>query len=398
MNMKYIPEDAIAQQYRFADKISNQNWAPTWSGVLAAGLGGFGGGMHRSSAQNAIEGNQSMMAQALKNAGQAPTLDAATNALVDSGVPDLQKSGVEQRMKKLGDDPNKEYRVRADQWKQMGYAPETEGYKEFVLTGKLPGADGSSNKYGLNPVYGVDAEGNPVVMQLNTGGGAQPVKMPEGVTVSKNPIKMDAGTHFVLLDPVTRQTIGTVPKDLAGAEAAKAEGEAAGKARASAPSDIAAADTALELVESIRSDPNREAGTGLSSVQNYVRSTPGYDFQTKVDQAKSGAFLTAIQQMRGMGALSNAEGETATKAVTRMNTATSEGEFLAALADYEKLVNKARATAQKRLQPQAPAASPQVTPTAPADDIPTVNTPEEAAALPSGTRFRDPTGKIRMVP
>jgi hypothetical protein len=160
----YIPEDAIAQQYRFADKISNQNWAPTWAGVLAGGLGGLGGGLHRSSAQNALQGNQSLMAETLKKAGQAPDLNSATSALTESGIPSLQQSGVEQRMKTLGDDPNKEYRVRAAQWKQMGYSGETPGYKEFVLTGNIPKPDTASVKvdtpeeralaaqqYGLDP-------------------------------------------------------------------------------------------------------------------------------------------------------------------------------------------------------------------------------------------------------
>jgi|GEM_PF-4969154 len=137
-NGKYIPEDAIAQQYKFADDISSQKWAPTWAGVLAAGLGGFGGGLHRTSAQNALTGNQSLMADALKNAGTAPDLKSATSALTESGIPSLQKSGVDQHMKMLADDPNKEYRVRAAQWKQMGYGPDTAGYKEYVLTGRIP--------------------------------------------------------------------------------------------------------------------------------------------------------------------------------------------------------------------------------------------------------------------
>lgn len=37
-------------------------------------------------------------------------------------------------------------------------------------------------------------------------------------------------------------------------------------------------------------------------------------------------------------------------------------------------------------------------PPAPADDLPTVSTPEEARALGSGKRFRDPQGNIRVVP
>ena len=83
---------------------------------------------------------------------------------------------------------------------------------------------------------------------------------------------------------------------------------------------------------------------------NRVPGTAGYDFQRKNDQATSGAFLTAIQQLRGMGALSNAEGQTATAAVNRMNTSQTEQGYLEALADYERLVQKGRAQAMARLQ------------------------------------------------
>lgn len=165
-----------------------------------------------------------------------------------------------------------------------------------------------------------------------------------------------------MYDKATGSPVRNVGPNLAEAEKQKAIGDAAGKATASAPSDIMGADTALELVNSLRNDPNRQMGTGLSSVFNVIPGTPGYDFSTKVDQAKGGAFLTAIQQLRGMGALSNAEGQTATTAVTRMQTATSEGEFMAALDDYEKIVRRGRTMAMQRLglPDDTPAGAPQV--------------------------------------
>lgn len=48
-------------------------------------------------------------------------------------------------------------------------------------------------------------------------------------------------------------------------------------------------------------------------------------------------------------------------------------------------------------QPPAPP-SPPAPPASPGGDIPTVTSPEEAMRLPSGTRFRDPDGNIRVVP
>lgn len=162
---------------------------------------------------------------------------------------------------------------------------------------------------------------------------------------------LDAGTQFV--NPRTNEVI---PKDLAGAERAKEVGTAQGKQAASAPGDISAAEQALGVLEQIKTDPYLDRGTGLSSVGNYIPGTGGYDFDALVEQAKSGAFLTAIQQLRGLGALSNAEGQTATAAVTRMKTGLSKEAFLKAVNDYEAVIKKGMAQAQARLgggaQPQ----------------------------------------------
>lgn len=221
-----------------------------------------------------------------------------------------------------------------------------------------PQGAGNDAEFGLNPQYGTDANGNPVIIQLSKAGTSKQTQLPDGVNLSKEPIKIDAGTEFILLDPITRQPVGRIPKDLAGAEREKELGTARGKAEASAPQDFQAGQNALDLVQTIRSDPYKGRGTGLTSAGNAIPGTGGYDFQNKVDQAKSGAFLTAIQQMRGLGALSNSEGGAATAAVARMNTATSEGEFDAALNDYEKIVRQGMARAQSKMGGQAPGAQP----------------------------------------
>lgn len=137
---------------------------------------------------------------------------------------------------------------------------------------------------------------------------------------------------------------------------ARAIGEQRGAAIAGAPVDIATADTTLQLIEGVRQHPGLDIGTGATSAANILPGTPGYDFQNRVDQLLSGGFLTAIDQLRGMGALSNAEGQTATRAISRMDTATSKGAFLDALSDYENIVRMGRERAASRIpQPAAPA-------------------------------------------
>jgi hypothetical protein len=113
---------------------------------------------------------------------------------------------------------------------------------------------------------------------------------------------------------------------------------------------VATADETLRLISELRSDPGLELATGASSALNIVPGTPGYDVQNRVNQLLSGGFLTAIDQLRGMGSLSNAEGQTATRAISRMDTATSTPAFLEALADYEAIVQLGRERARSRLQ------------------------------------------------
>lgn len=121
-----------------------------------------------------------------------------------------------------------------------------------------------------------------------------------------------------------------------------AEGKIKTEQQLSAPSDVEAADQALLVLDKIISSPYLERGTGFSSLVNVVPGTAGYDFQNLVNQSKSGAFLTAIQQLRGMGALSNAEGQTATQAITRMDTATSREAFVDAILEYRDIIERGR--------------------------------------------------------
>jgi hypothetical protein len=211
------------------------------------------------------------------------------------------------------------------------------------------GVGGAEAEYGLAPVYGTDAQGRTVLGQLSKDGTFRLTQLPEGFSPTPGISNIDTGTGTRTINNRTGALISETPKDIAGAASQKEIGQAAGAAEASAPGDLQAAVNAKALVTDIRNDPYLGWGTGFSSYGNSIRGTGGHDFQNKVDQAKSGAFLTAIQQMRGLGALSNAEGDAATRAVTRLNTSTSEEEFVSALNDYERIIDQAMARAQGRM-------------------------------------------------
>lgn len=236
--------------------------------------------------------------------------------------------------------------------KNFEYAAQHPEFAQFLTAGK----NGGRTEYGLNPIYGTDENGNQVLGTLGKDGTFKKIDT-GGVTPQSGVEKIDAGDHFELRDRKNGQMVGIVQKNIANAAAQREIGEAAGKATAAAPADIQAGENALDIVKKIRGNPYLERGTGASSTLNFIPGTGGYDFQNIVDQAKSGAFLTAIQQMRGLGSLSNAEGSTATAAVNRMNPATSKEAFLDAMSDYEKVINQGISRARTKLPSSAPTQS-----------------------------------------
>lgn len=87
-------------------------------------------------------------------------------------------------------------------------------------------------KFGVTPQFGVDAQGNVVPIQFNDKGGAQVTQLPDGVSISRTPIRLDLGTEWGILDPITRQVVSRQPKNIEGAQAAEQIGDWVGKAYA----------------------------------------------------------------------------------------------------------------------------------------------------------------------
>lgn len=225
-----------------------------------------------------------------------------------------------------------------------------------------PPQGAGSQEYGLNPQYGVDEQGNPVVIQLSKSGTAQRTQMPEGVQLSKEPIKLDAGTHFVLLDPITRQPIGQIQKDLAGEEAQKVTGKARGEAQVAAPATRGMASLIDSQVQALKSDPYLPRMLGPVDSRLPNMSTDAARVQGKIDQLKGGAFLQARQMLKGGGAITDFEGQKAEAAFVRMNTAQSVEDFNAALDEFNAAVQQGLAKLEAQAgggvaapaQPQAP--------------------------------------------
>jgi len=253
--------------------------------------------------------------------------------------------------------------VQAQQPKKRNIISAGDGMFYDVDNGKYitPPADmvrPDNVKRGLNPIWGLDANGKRVLGTLGEDGSFKPVDLPQGFEPTPGTSTVDLGTSIGIRDNKSGTIINTLPKDVSGVEQQKAEGTVVGATKAALPAIRSTATTIKNMIADVKNDDYRGRGTGLTSVFNNVPATGGYDFQRKVDQLKGQSFLQAIQQMQGFGALSNQEGQTATAAISRLDTAQSEEAFDKALADLEQIIDRGVAKAEQMAGQQPTAAQP----------------------------------------
>lgn len=219
---------------------------------------------------------------------------------------------------------------------------------------------GGQTEYGLTPQYGVDESGNPVLIQIGKDGTATQTAMPEGVAFQKEPIRIDAGTHWVLLDPITRQPVGQVQKEIAEAaaqgEIGKAQGANEAAAIAGLPDAIAQADQAIALATAIRDDPALPSITGMVQGRIPPLGQAATDLNVKIEQARGKVFVEAFEGLKGGGAITEREGEAATRAIARMDRVQSHGAYVEALNELIGIVEQGRRRAMEKAGVQTPPA------------------------------------------
>ncbi|MCP3702729.1 MAG: hypothetical protein GY954_07325 [Alteromonas sp.] len=121
-------------------------------------------------------------------------------------------------------------------------------------------------------------------------------------------------------------------------------------------STIARFDNALNTINKIESSPGFSAAVGARLP--FVDQLPGSEAQETIgliDTLKSQSFLNEIGQMKGMGALSNAEGAKLESAISSLNRDMKEDAFkrsLQSIRDYFT-VAKERARKQMGVEPEA---------------------------------------------
>lgn len=110
-----------------------------------------------------------------------------------------------------------------------------------------------------------------------------------------------------------------------------------------AQSTIANIDNALDTVAKISSSPGLSSTVG--GIYASLPNAPGSEAsntQALIDQLQSQSFLQGIQSMRGMGALSDAEGAKINNSIASLNTKQSEPQFRRQLDTVQQIMQAGR--------------------------------------------------------
>jgi len=111
---------------------------------------------------------------------------------------------------------------------------------------------------------------------------------------------------------------------------------------------------ALDSIEELLAHPGRISGTGASSFVSIIPGTAARGFQAQLETFKARTFIPMVSALKGMGALSDAEGKKLSAAVGALDPSMPEQEFERELRKIQKtLYEKARAGGLNVVMPES---------------------------------------------
>jgi hypothetical protein len=100
----------------------------------------------------------------------------------------------------------------------------------------------------------------------------------------------------------------------------------------------------INTMQDLYTHPGRESGTGFSSVFSGLPGTDAKGFAEKLKTFKAQTFLSMSDALRGMGSLTELEGQQLAASVGALDAGMKESEFIKELKDIEQFVyEKAKA-------------------------------------------------------
>jgi len=143
--------------------------------------------------------------------------------------------------------------------------------------------------------------------------------------------------------------IASVSQMLARAKFDEAQQAAEMKKVAGQQQQKQAYDTAQDVINQvnyIKNHPGRMSGLGTLNPAQLVRGTEAYNFVNEMDKLKSQTFLANVQSMKGLGALSNKEGDKIQDAIAKLNPGMSKKEFDHSLGEINAIMLRAQQRAK----------------------------------------------------
>ena len=121
---------------------------------------------------------------------------------------------------------------------------------------------------------------------------------------------------------------------------------------------IASFDTMLGTIDRLAKHPGLEKSVGLRGKLPTIPGSDSANFQAELDTFQSQAFIPMVAQLKGMGALSDAEGKRLTQAVGALNPNMGEKAFRESIDRIKTDMDAARQRVSGQAKPAAPASAP----------------------------------------
>ena len=150
---------------------------------------------------------------------------------------------------------------------------------------------------------------------------------------------------------------------------------------------LASFDTMLGTLDRLGSHPGLARSVGIPGVFPTMPGSDSANFQAELESFQSQAFIPMVSQLKGMGALSDAEGKKLTAAVGALNPRMGEKAFRESVDRITTEMTSARDRVSG--SPSAPRQSTGTT---------KISSDADYNALPSGATFIGPDGKTRRKP
>lgn len=141
------------------------------------------------------------------------------------------------------------------------------------------------------------------------------------------------------------------------AESARADRQAA------AQGAVDTFSTALDSLNEIESSPGLKKAVGFNSAFPTIPGTDAANFEARLDTFKAQTFLPMVASMKGMGALSDAEGKKLSDAVGALSPKMSEDAFRSSIGKIRTQLENKLGTVKRQFDYQEPAAPQQAQPT-----------------------------------